>query len=37
RWRSTPGHTPALAHVGAWFERLRQQPGFAEHVDNGVA
>lgn len=37
RWRSTPGHKPALAHVGAWFERLRQQPGFAEHVDNGVA
>ncbi|KAG1091900.1 hypothetical protein G6F40_012903 [Rhizopus arrhizus] len=37
RWRSTPGSTPALPNVGAWFERLRQQPGFAEHVDNGVA
>ncbi|HGM7313860.1 TPA: glutathione S-transferase N-terminal domain-containing protein [Stenotrophomonas maltophilia] len=37
RWRSTPGHKPALPHLAAWFERLRQQPGFAEHVDNGVA
>ncbi|WP_312710029.1 glutathione S-transferase N-terminal domain-containing protein [Stenotrophomonas sp.] len=37
RWRSTPGNKPALANVAAWFERLRQQPGFAEHVDNGVA
>ncbi|HEL2980817.1 TPA: glutathione S-transferase N-terminal domain-containing protein [Stenotrophomonas maltophilia] len=37
RWRSTPGNRPALPHVEAWFERLRQQPGFAEHVDNGVA
>jgi glutathione S-transferase len=37
RWRSTPGHKPVLAHLAAWFERLRQQPGFAEHVDNGVA
>ncbi|AWH23336.1 MULTISPECIES: glutathione S-transferase N-terminal domain-containing protein [Stenotrophomonas] len=37
RWRCTPGNKPALANVAAWFERLRQQPGFAEHVDNGVA
>ena len=41
RWRSTPGSTPGstprLPNVEAWFERLRQQPGFAEHVDNGVA
>jgi glutathione S-transferase len=37
RWRSTPGSKPALPHLAAWFERLRQQPGFAEHVDNGVA
>ena len=37
RWRSTPGSKPVLAHVDAWFERLRQQPGFAEYVDNGVA
>ncbi|KAG1523269.1 hypothetical protein G6F51_014529 [Rhizopus arrhizus] len=37
RWRSTPGSTPALPNVGAWVERLRQQPGFAEHVDNGGA
>ena len=37
RWRSTPGHKPALPHLAAWFERLRQQPGFAEHVDNSVA
>ncbi|HCT28253.1 MAG TPA: glutathione S-transferase [Stenotrophomonas sp.] len=37
RWRSTPGTKPALPHLAAWFERLRQQPGFTEHVDNGVA
>lgn len=37
RWRCTPGDKPVLANVAAWFERLRQQPGFAEHVDNGVA
>jgi len=37
RWRSTPGSKPALPHLVAWFERLREQPGFAEHVDNGVA
>ncbi|MDT3430313.1 glutathione S-transferase family protein [Stenotrophomonas maltophilia] len=37
RWRSTPGSKPALPHLAAWFERLRQQPGFTTHVDNGVA
>ncbi|AWH19468.1 glutathione S-transferase [Stenotrophomonas sp. ZAC14D2_NAIMI4_7] len=37
RWRCTPGDKPELANVAAWFERLRQQPGFAEYVDNGVA
>ncbi|MEG0184503.1 MAG: glutathione S-transferase N-terminal domain-containing protein [Stenotrophomonas sp.] len=37
RWRSTPGDKPVLNHVNAWFERLRGRPGFAEHVDNGVA
>lgn len=37
RWRSTPGNKPVLPHVDAWFERLRPRPGFAEHVDNGVA
>ncbi|AWH55335.1 glutathione S-transferase [Stenotrophomonas sp. ESTM1D_MKCIP4_1] len=37
RWRCTPGDKPVLANIEAWFERLRQQPGFAEHVDNGVA
>ncbi|WP_256644313.1 glutathione S-transferase N-terminal domain-containing protein [Stenotrophomonas sp. 9(2022)] len=37
RWRSTPGGKPVLANVDAWFERLRRQPGFAVHVDNGVA
>ncbi len=37
RWRSTPGSKPVLAHVDAWFERLHEQPGFAEYVDNGVA
>jgi glutathione S-transferase len=37
RWRSTPGSKPALLHVDAWFERLRPRPGFAKHVDNGVA
>ena len=37
RWRSTPGNKPVLPHVDAWFERLRSRPGFAEHVDNGVA
>ncbi|OBU65419.1 glutathione S-transferase [Stenotrophomonas maltophilia] len=37
RWRSTPGAKPLLPHLEAWFERLRLQPGFAEHVDNGVA
>ncbi|WP_447935961.1 glutathione S-transferase family protein [Stenotrophomonas lactitubi] len=37
RWRSTPGNKPVLPHVEAWFERLRQQPGFTAYVDNGVA
>ena len=37
RWRSTPGRKPVLVNVDAWFERLRRQPGFAVHVDNGVA
>lgn len=37
RWRSTPGSKPALPHLEAWFERLRPRPGFAKHVDNGVA
>ncbi|ARQ91959.1 glutathione S-transferase family protein [Stenotrophomonas maltophilia] len=37
RWRSTPGNKPVLPHLAAWFERLRQQPGFTAHVDNGVA
>lgn len=37
RWRSTPGGKPVLANVEAWFERLRRQPGFTAHVDNGVA
>jgi len=37
RWRSTPGGKPVLANVDAWFERLRRQPGFAAHVDNGIA
>jgi len=37
RWRCTPGEKPVLANVDAWFERLRPQPGFAAHVDNGVA
>ncbi|HEL2957875.1 TPA: glutathione S-transferase N-terminal domain-containing protein [Stenotrophomonas maltophilia] len=37
RWRSTPGNKPVLPHLAAWFECLRQQPGFAAHVDNGVA
>ncbi|WP_313414915.1 glutathione S-transferase N-terminal domain-containing protein [Stenotrophomonas sp.] len=37
RWRSTPGNKPVLPHLAAWFERLRQQPGFTTHVDNGVA
>ncbi|HDS1039444.1 TPA: glutathione S-transferase N-terminal domain-containing protein [Stenotrophomonas maltophilia] len=37
RWRCTPGEKPVLANVDAWFERLRRQPGFAAHVDNGVA
>ncbi|HEL4237310.1 TPA: glutathione S-transferase N-terminal domain-containing protein [Stenotrophomonas maltophilia] len=37
RWRSTPGNKPVLPHLAAWFECLRQQPGFAAHVDKGVA
>lgn len=37
RWRSTPGNKPVLPHLAEWFERLRQQPGFTTHVDNGVA
>ncbi|WP_367380839.1 glutathione S-transferase family protein [Stenotrophomonas cyclobalanopsidis] len=37
RWRSTPGGKAVLANVAAWFERLRRQPGFTAHVDNGVA
>jgi glutathione S-transferase len=36
RWRLTPGDTPALPAVDAWFARLRPRAGFALHVDNGV-
>ena len=37
RWHCTPGAKPVLAHLDAWFERLRPRPGFAEYVANGVA
>ena len=36
RWLSTPIERPRLAAVAAWYERLAQQPGFAEHCANGV-
>jgi glutathione S-transferase len=32
-----PATSPRCHTSRRWFERLRQQPGFAEHVDNGVA
>ncbi len=36
RWRATPMAHAALPAVAAYLERLRQRPGFAELVDNGM-
>ena len=36
RWRSTPLQRPELPAVAAWFERLRERPGFRRFGDNGT-
>jgi glutathione S-transferase len=36
RWLSTPMARPTLPAVAAWYQRLGQHAGFAEHCDNGV-
>jgi len=33
RYMRVPIERPALAHLHAWFERLRQRPAFLQHVD----
>ena len=36
RWKNAPiAHAP-LPAVDAWLERLATQPGFPDHVDNGM-
>jgi glutathione S-transferase len=35
RWLSTPIERPALPHVAAYIERLRERPGFQQHVPSG--
>jgi glutathione S-transferase len=37
RWLMTPMNKPRLHAVSAWYERLRQRPGFRTFVDNGTA
>jgi glutathione S-transferase len=37
RWLATPIERPALAHITAYHERLRERPGFARHVPGGGA
>jgi glutathione S-transferase len=37
RWLSTPIERPALAHVAAYYQRLRARPGFQTHVPSGGA
>lgn len=32
RWYALPIEHPALPHLRAWYERLAQRPGFAQHV-----
>ena len=33
RWMRVPIERPSMPNVEAWFERLRQRPPFAQHVD----
>ena len=35
RWRRTPIERPVLPAVDAWYERLRERPGFLRFGDNG--
>lgn len=35
RWFATPMERPALAAVGAYYERLSERDGFREHARNG--
>jgi glutathione S-transferase len=37
RWLSTPIERPALPNVAAYHQRLRERPGFAQHVTGGGA
>ncbi len=32
RWHALPIERPALAHLAAWYERLKARPGYREHV-----
>src|SRR5579872_3620118 len=36
RWLMTPIERPDYPHVAAYFERLKQRPGFREHGANGL-
>lgn len=36
RWFATPMERPALAAVGAYYERLSERDGFREHARNGL-
>jgi glutathione S-transferase len=36
RWTMTPMERPRLPAVEAWFDRLRERPGFLEHGCNGI-
>jgi glutathione S-transferase len=33
RWFNLPIERPALSHLRAWYERLRERPGFKKHIE----
>jgi glutathione S-transferase len=33
RWFNLPIERPALANLRAWYERLRERPGFKRHIE----
>jgi glutathione S-transferase len=37
RWHNYPIERPELPHIKAWYETLRQRPGFQEHILGPIA